>query len=273
MDTYFNDPEEKDALRARATKSKLRVTFPDGKVVCYRKAVETFAETIRLAGAERVAALGLEVRHQPLLSRERIAMFGDSVVPMDGGWFLVTQSDTTQKHHQLVSISDQLGLDLKVEVAAEFPSYDKTRQVNPRKAKEPLAVIFPDGEVISEETPRDTYLKAIVKIGPERLAQKGLDCLGRQIVTRFQKYSNQQEVAPRQWVTVYADTKSKVKVLEFIKSRLHLEYIVTGKVSEEIPAPVFPSVAVQPAPPEENRTTPPEAPFRDTVFSDEDFEG
>ena len=85
-----------------------------------------------------------------------------------------------------------------------------------------MTVSFPDGEVFTGAVPRDTFVKAIAKIGPERLAQKGLICIGRQIVTRFQKYPNQEKVG-NYWVTVYGTTADKAKVLKYIKARLGVE--------------------------------------------------
>ena len=253
MNTYFDTPDQQDTPKDRGRNKKMRVIFPDGTVFCFRRVTETFLETIRKIGPEQVAPLGLEVRHCPLVSKEKNTLFGDDIRDIGDGWYVITQSDTTQKHHQIVSISNKLGLGLKVEIAAGFDAYEKSHSGKPRRAKEALVVSFPDREIINEETPRDTYVKAILKIGAERLAQKGLMFQNRQIVTRFQKYAKQQEVAKNQWVTLYSDTKTKVKVLNYIKDRLKLEYTVTDSVPEKISDPT------------------PEEPFRDTLFSDEDF--
>ena len=210
-------------VQSRAKQEKIRVTFPDGIVICYKRVTDTFIETIRRIGPERVASLGMEVRHHPLVSREKIGLFKDNSKPIDDDWFVITESDTAQKYLQLMSISTQLGLGLTIERAEGFDAYDKPQRVLVRKAKSPLTVSFPDGDVFSEAVPRDTYVKAIVKIGPERLAQKGLECMGRQVVSRFQKYPNQVQVDRNHWVTIYLTTAEKVKVLDYIKSRLDVE--------------------------------------------------
>ena len=207
----------------RESPKKMRVTFPDGEVICYKRVVNTFIDTIKKIGPERVASLGLEVRHHPLVSREKIALFKDNSRPIDDEWYVITESDTAQKYLQLNSISTQLGLGLNIEMAESFDEYEKSQRAVVRKEKAPLTVSFPDGDVFSEAVPRDTFLKAIAKIGPERLAQKGLVCLGRQIVTRFKKYPNQIEVARNQWVTIYSTTADKVKGLKYIKDRLDVD--------------------------------------------------
>ena len=215
--------ETETPVQTRAKQEKIQVTFPDGSVICYKRVIDTFIETIRRIGPDRVASLGMEVRHHPLVSKEKIALFKDNSKPVDEEWFVITESDTAQKYMQLASISKQLDLGLIIEKAESFKAYDKS-QPKGRKPKSHLTVSFPDGEIFSDAVPRDTYLKAIVKIGPERLAQKGLECLGRQIVSRFQKYPNLQiQVDRNHWVTIYSTTAEKVKVLDYIKSRLGVE--------------------------------------------------
>ena len=207
----------------RESPKKMRVTFPDGEVICYKRVVNTFIDTIKKIGPERVASLGLEVRHHPLVSKEKIGLFKDNSRPIDDEWYVITESDTAQKYLQLNSISTRLGLGLNIEIAESFYEYEKSQRALVRKEKALLTVSFPDGTVFCEAVPRDTFVKAIVKIGPERLAQKGLVCLGRQIVTRFQKYPNQVEVARNQWVTIYSTTADKAKVLKYIKDRLGID--------------------------------------------------
>lgn len=212
-----------EIARRRGRQEKIRVTFPDGTVICYKRVIETFMEVIRRIGPERVASLRMEVRHYPLVSKEKFDVFGDNSKPLDDKWFVITESDTAQKFMQLCSISEQLNLGLKIEKAESFNTYDETQRPVFRKAKSPLTVTFPDGEVFSEYAPRETYVKAIAKIGPERLAQKGLECMGYQIVTRFHKYQNQVEVAKNQWVTIYTTTAEKIKALRYIKDRMGVE--------------------------------------------------
>lgn len=206
----------------RDAQKKVRVTFPDGEVICYKRVVNTFIETIKKIGPERVASLGMKVRNHPLVSREKIARFKDNSKPIDDKWYVITESDTWQKYMQLTSISDQLGLGLDIELAYEFGEYDEAPRALVRRPKAPFSVSFPDGDVFTGPVPRDTFVKALDKIGLELLAQKGLVCMARQIVTRFQKYPNQEKVG-NHWVTVYGTTADKAKVLKYIKARLGVD--------------------------------------------------
>ena len=219
---------ETGQLVSRGAQKKVRVTFPDGEVICYKRVVNTFIETIKKIGPERVAALGMEVRHHPLVSKEKIALFKDNSKPIDDEWYVITESDTGQKYLQLMSISEQLDLGLLIELAEEFDEYDDAPRALVRKPKSPFSVSFPDGEVFTGAVPRETFVKAIVKIGPELLAQKGLVCMGRQIVTRFQKYPNQEKVG-NHWVTVYSTTADKAKALKYIKTHLGVDLTCSMK--------------------------------------------
>lgn len=206
----------------RDAQKKVRVTFPDGEVICYKRVVNTFIETIKKIGPERVASLGMEVRHHPLVSKEKIALFKDNSKPIDDKWYVITESDTWQKYVQLTSISSQLGLGLNIVLADGFDDYDDAPRALVRKPKAPFSVSFPDGDVFTGAVPRETFVKALDKIGLELLAQKGLVCMTRQIVTRFQKYPNQEKVG-NHWVTVYGTTADKAKVLNYIKARLGID--------------------------------------------------
>ena len=206
----------------RESPKKMRVTFPDGEVICYRRVVNTFIDTIKKIGPERIASLGLEVRNYPLVSREKIALFKDNSKPIDGEWYVITESDTWQKYMQLRGISSQLGLGLDIVLADGFDNYDDAPRGLVRKQKAPFSVSFPDGVVFTGAVPRETFVKEVEKIGLELLAQKGLVCMARQIVTRFQKYPNQEKVG-NHWVTVYATTADKAKVLKYIKAHLGVD--------------------------------------------------
>ena len=70
---------------------------------------------------------------------------------------------------------------------------------------------------------KDTFYSVNLCVYDERQAQKGLECVGYQIVIYFHKFKNQVEVAKNQWVTVYQTTVDKVKALKYIKKRMGVE--------------------------------------------------
>jgi len=117
-----------EKVRQRALRRFLRITLPDGKVLCYKSATMTFVEALQKIEADKLKEVKLESYHLPLISQEVYPRFKDWMKPsvMDG---INVQSDSDQKYMQLVSIAQQLGLDWKIEVGSDFtPSDDKVPQ-------------------------------------------------------------------------------------------------------------------------------------------------
>ena len=113
---FPNRPQPKFIQKpAKATSTKLRVSFPDGKVIEETFAADTFAKAIQAMGINKVRHLNLRVNRIPLI---------DSV-PRDDrkfvqrkiqGWYICTYSSTPRKKEQLDKIAQQLGIRLKVEI-------------------------------------------------------------------------------------------------------------------------------------------------------------
>jgi len=96
--------------------TKLRVTFPNGEVICEEYAVNTMIKTLQLFGLQRVAEL-TEVRlfGHPLVSASRNRKAG--VLTEVDGFFIETNSSTKIKAMHLQRISRLLGIDnIRIEV-------------------------------------------------------------------------------------------------------------------------------------------------------------
>jgi len=98
----------------KSSKTNLRVTYPDGKVIENSFAYETLYEVILLAGTERVRALGIVQCGVPLVSNTLDNFYNQKEIGK--GLYLITHSSTVQKRQQLERISEALKLGLKVEI-------------------------------------------------------------------------------------------------------------------------------------------------------------
>ena len=97
--------------------NKLRVTFPDGTVFCDPKtAANTFTAAIRKIGATKVVPLGLHIGKEPLVSTKRAERWPNLSHPIGEGYYAYTYSSTERKKQFLDTISNSLGLGLKVEI-------------------------------------------------------------------------------------------------------------------------------------------------------------
>ena len=214
-------------IRQRALRRLLRVTLADGKVLCYKSATMTFVEALRLIGTDRLKEVKLENCHLPLISQEIYPRYKEWMKPIGEGWYVNTQSDSDQKYMQLVSIKQQLGLDWKIEVGADFtPSDDKVPQRKKREAQR-LMVKFPDGSCICDANPVDTFVHTIEKVGVDLLMRKESQYSGKPLITSTKQYNGQIEIAEKRWLTIPPQTKDKLKTLKIISAtlRLNLEVI------------------------------------------------
>lgn len=75
-----------EKVRQRALRRFLRITLPDGKVLCYKSATMTFVEALQKIEADKLKEVKLESYHLPLISQEVYPRFKDWMKPsvMDG---------------------------------------------------------------------------------------------------------------------------------------------------------------------------------------------
>ena len=97
-------------------KTNFRVTFPDGTVVSDSVAARVLAKTIEKFGFEKVAALGLEIGGEPLVSKDRkpFRKYSESVASCAGGWFVHTHSSTKRKVACVRKIAAALEIAVKI---------------------------------------------------------------------------------------------------------------------------------------------------------------
>ena len=93
---------------------KLKVTFPDGTVICENKAVDTFVRSLQLIGLERIAELPfIRNSRTPLVSFERTERPQYRQVD---GYFILTHTSTEQKAKGIERIAAELRIDIVVEI-------------------------------------------------------------------------------------------------------------------------------------------------------------
>lgn len=210
-------------LRQRATKKLLRVTLPDGKVICHKSVTMTLIDTLKEIGSDRFGEIKTENCHLPLLSREIYPRFEEWMKPVVDGWYVNTQSDTRQKYMQLISIKSQLGIQMEIELGTDFITSDLKVVQKTKKRDDKLLVKFPDGDYAAGENPIDTLIDAIWKIGPENIRRKELMYKGKPIISLSKQYNGQVQVGQNMWLTVPVTTKDKYKMLRIIDAMLRLK--------------------------------------------------
>lgn len=222
---YFED-EETGGRRPRAQKQLLRVTFADGTVFCYKSPTMTYVEALRKIGVDKLQDIHLEFHKLPLFSREIYKGHEKDMKLLDNGWYVFACGNSAEKYLRLKSIINQLGEDVKVEIGEDFETSNVRGFSRAAKKVDGLLIQFADGEFIGGESPKDSFIQAIEKIGTDIVCYKGFEERGQELVTRYNKFKGQVQSGDK-WITIPGQTKDKIHALERISQKLNLGLKIT----------------------------------------------
>jgi hypothetical protein len=217
-----------EVKRGRAKKKLLRVTFPNGKVLCYKNTTETMIATMQELGVDIMSKVKLELCHLPLLSKEIHPKYKEWMKPVCDGWYLNTQSNSDSKFLQLNAINEQLSLGLKVELGEDFETQENPNKEKRIKYKDKLLVKFPDGQYFANNSSTDTFLEVIWEIGVDKIKQKEMSWCGKPLITTSKMFNGQVQIDNQRWVIVPNTTKDKVKLLRVISAMLRINMEITS---------------------------------------------
>ena len=122
--TPVKSTEEPEATRPHEPKKHventtkgMRVTFPDGTVVWHRQAIDTFIDTLRRIGLERIPEVGIEHGGgYNLVSMDKRPPVPGRIWQHEAdGWYIYSNISNSQKLQALKRISDYYHLGLKIE--------------------------------------------------------------------------------------------------------------------------------------------------------------
>ena len=98
----------------RSPGKKLKVTFPDGRIICENKATHTFVNTLQHMGLKRISELSLRLNGHPLVSTQNFS--SELQVREVDGYFIATHSNTERKAQCIRQIAADLRIEISVEV-------------------------------------------------------------------------------------------------------------------------------------------------------------
>ena len=96
----------------------LRVEYPDGKVIQYPKATDTFIEVIENNYPDLIHELKILHANVNLVTKERSEQYASSQRLITDGWLVFTNINTRRKREDLIKISEELELGLKVDLVS-----------------------------------------------------------------------------------------------------------------------------------------------------------
>lgn len=214
---------DEEVKRSRAKKKLLRVTFPNGKVICYNNATSTMIAVLNEIGEDRFSSIKLDLCHLPLLSKEIYPKYQKDMKPICEGWYLNAQSNSDTKFLQLKAINEQLELGLKIELGADFKTLEEPEKERKNRGRDKLLVKMPDGEFIANDGALETFLEVIWNLGIEDIRKKDLSWSGNPLITSKKMVYNQVQIDNDRWIIVPNTTKEKVKLLRVIGAMLHVK--------------------------------------------------
>lgn len=221
------EEDEKVGRRGYSQKKLLRVTFPDGTVLCYKNVTMTFVEALRKIGVDKLQNVHLDIYKRPIITREIYAGFEADIKPLDNGWYVFACGDSTEKYLRLTTIINQLQIEgITVEIGTDFETSNIKGFSKARKKVGGLLIQFADGEFVGGESPKDSYIQALTKIGLDTICYKGFEDRGEELVTRYNKYKGQVQSGGK-WITIPGQTKDKIRALERISQKLNLGLKIT----------------------------------------------
>ena len=217
-----------EVKRDRARRKLLRVTFPNGKVLCYKSTTDTMIATMQESGDGVIANIKLLSCHLPLLSKEIYPKYKEWMKPVCNGWYLNTQSNSDTKFLQLNAINEQLSLGLKIELGEDFVAQDNPNKEKRNRTKGEILVKLPDGQCFANNSITNTFLEVIRGIGIDKIKQKELTWCGKPLITTSKMFNGQVQIDNERWFIVPNTTKDKVKLLRVIGAMLRINMEITS---------------------------------------------
>ena len=217
-----------EVKRDRARRKLLRVTFPNGKVLCYKSTTDTMIATMQELGDDVIANIKLLSCHLPLLSKEIYPKYKEWMKPVCNGWYLNTQSNSDTKFLQLNAINEQLSLGLKIELGEDFIAQDNPNKEKRNRTKGEILVKLPDGQCFANNSITNTFLEVIRGIGIDKIKQKELTWCGKPLITTSKMFNGQVQIDNERWIIVPNTTKDKVKLLRVIGAMLRINMEITS---------------------------------------------
>ena len=217
-----------EVKRDRARRKLLRVTFPNGKVLCYKSTTDTMIATMQELGDDVIANIKLQSCHLPLLSKEIYPKYKEWMKPVCNGWYLNAQSNSDTKFLQLNAINEQLSLGLKIELGEDFIAQDNPNKEKRTRTKGEILVKLPDGQCFANNSITNTFLELIREIGIDKIKQKELTWCGKPLITTSKMFNGQVRIDNERWIIVPNTTKDKVKLLRVIGAMLRINMEITS---------------------------------------------
>ena len=232
--------ENKTTERTKSKTEILRVEYPDGRVVQYQKAVDTFVEIIENNYPDLIHELNIFHANVNLVTKERSQQYASAQREIADGWLVFTNINTRRKREDLIKISNELELDLKVDIVSVATGEIINLEDEPSTStRQKIKVTFPDGRTIQPNKVLETLVEVVKYAGPERVRDLGIIVCADNLVLKNPKPRYEKPCKPvgNGWlVNTCSDTPTKYEQIKQISDELGLNLQVEIISSESKPS-------------------------------------
>lgn len=214
------------AEKAKSKTEILRVEYPDGKVVQYPKAIDTFIEVIENNYPDLIHELNILHANVNLVTKERSEQYASAQRLITNGWLVFTNINTRRKREDLIKISEELELGLKVDLVSittgEIIAVDDGITVSTRQK---IKVTFPNGEIIQPNKVLGALVEVVKFAGPERVRDLNIIVCADNLILKTPKprYIKPCKPVGNGWlVNTCSDTQTKYEQIKQISDALEL---------------------------------------------------
>ena len=236
---YVSLSPTKESKPTERTKSKteiLRVEYPDGRVVQYQKAIDTFVEVIENNYPDLIHELNILHANVNLVTKERSQQYASAQREIADGWLVFTNINTRKKREDLIRISNELELGLKVDVVSiATGEIIKIDEVPNPSARPKIKVTYPDGRTIQPNKVFEALVEVVKYAGPERVHNLNITVCADNLVLKNPKPRYEKACKPvgdNWFVNTCSDTPTKYEQIKQISDELELNLqveIISGE--------------------------------------------
>ena len=218
--------ENKPTERTKSKTEILRVEYPNGRVVQCQKAVDTFIEVIESSYPDLIHELNILHANVNLVTKERSQQYAYAQREIGDGWLVFTNINTRRKRDDLIKISNELGLDLKVDIVSVATGEIINLEDEPSTStRQKIKVTFPDGRAIQPNKVLEALVEVVKYAGPERVRDLGIIVCADNLVLKNPKPRYEKPCKPvgNGWlVNTCSDTPTKYEQIKQISDELGL---------------------------------------------------
>lgn len=222
---YYN-PNSLMQSKTKSRKEILRVEYPDGRVVQYPKAIDTYIEIIENNFPDLIHELKIVHAGINIVSKELSEQYASTQHMIKGGWYVFTNSNTRKKRLDLLKISEELDLNLKVDIVScatgEIIICEDEIEISKRKK---IQVTFPDGKVMMSNKVLETLVEVVKYAGPENVRSLNIIVCKDNLILKNPKsrYIKTSKPVGDGWlVNTCSDTLTKYEQIKTISEKLGL---------------------------------------------------